>query len=398
MATADSSEVRLYYHREVTPGVTPASAPNEFRFSGESLSAETETSPNPEIRPGRQVQDEIRTRMEPRGGVNIVLSALSHDDLLEGVMTNTRAAGINISSTTIQAIEDATDTYVGTGNVFSSVPVGALIEVGGFTTPANNGRRKVIAKPDNNTLVVHNGTKGVALVDEAAGDTVTVKSRRLQNGSTKHYYTIEKRLSDMSPEQWFAYKGCLMGGFAAVVEPNRILEGSFSNIIGRTPHRGTATAGSGSPVVVSTNKVMDAINAVKDVWLGHSVSGLELQRLAFQIDNGLRGKPAIGVQGNADVALSDFSVTGELIAYFDGALAAAVYDQWLANDPSAITFTLEDADGNAFTWDFPTIKWQNIQVVAGSKGQDMVLNCRWRAIEDPTEGITASVTRYYSLA
>jgi hypothetical protein len=399
---ADSSETRLYYIKEVTPGVTPAVAPKELRFSGETLSANTETAPNPEIRPGRQVQDEIRTRIEPQGDISIVPSALSHDDLFEGFMTSAWGASFNSGAlTTIEVLVSGGnhDIHATSGTPFTNVAVNDWVYCAGFANAANNGFHKVLAKPDNATLRVGTGgataTSGSTLVAVGAGASVTIRRQRLANGTTKNYFTLEKRLADLSPEVWFGFQGCLMGGYGLAIEPNRILEASLRNIIGKTPTRGAVTLGSGAPTVVSTNKVMDSINAVQRVRLGGINTPLQFQRLSLEIDNGLRGKPAVGVRGNADVALSDFSVTGQLVAYYDSADASTLYDNWVNDLATKLSFSLLDASNQGWVFDLPTVKIQTIRVVAGAKGQDMVLDMNFRALEDPTEAITLTITKNY---
>jgi len=118
----DSSQTRLAYVAEVTPGTTPATPVfKKLRMTGETLAPAIQYVSSNEIRPDRNVADMTRVGQEAAGDINFELSYGSFDDLLEGLFFNTWATnvlknGITKKSFTIEK------TYAANSNQFHRYP------------------------------------------------------------------------------------------------------------------------------------------------------------------------------------------------------------------------------------------------------------------------------------
>lgn len=111
----------------------------------------------------------------------------------------------------------------------------------------------------------------------------------------------------------------------------------------------------------------------------------KLRVLAFSVNNNLRGKDALGEEGNFEVGIGRFNVTGNISAYFaDNTLYQALID----HDDNAIGITLEDSDGNILGVTFPRIKWGNGNPNLTAIDTDVMLDIDFSAIMDPTTGVT----------
>jgi len=84
VSTADTSFSELLYCEETTIGTNPSSALTKVRFTGESLTFNSDTTDSQEIRSDRLVPDLIRTATSTSGDVNVEMSYGAHDDLIAG--------------------------------------------------------------------------------------------------------------------------------------------------------------------------------------------------------------------------------------------------------------------------------------------------------------------------
>ncbi|MCF0055513.1 phage tail tube protein [Dyadobacter sp. CY356] len=104
----DSSQTRLAYIAEVTPGVTPATpAFKKLRMTGESLAPSLQYTSSNEIRADRNVADMTRVGQEAGGDINFELSYGTFDDFLEALMfgtwtTNVLKNGVTKKTFTIE--------------------------------------------------------------------------------------------------------------------------------------------------------------------------------------------------------------------------------------------------------------------------------------------------------
>lgn len=95
MPIANASECRLGVIAETAWGTTPATpAFNVLRYTGESFAYETETAQSNEIRPDRNVTDNIRLGQQAGGGFDFELSYGQLDTILESLFYNTWATNV----------------------------------------------------------------------------------------------------------------------------------------------------------------------------------------------------------------------------------------------------------------------------------------------------------------
>lgn len=84
--SADSNRVALRYVKEVTPGVTPASALQDLRITGESFTGSRTSISSNEIRADRNIADLVTTAENAQGGFGFELSVGSFDDFLAAAL------------------------------------------------------------------------------------------------------------------------------------------------------------------------------------------------------------------------------------------------------------------------------------------------------------------------
>jgi hypothetical protein len=385
---ADTSRAQLYYVSENTWGAIPTIALNELRFTRESLGYNITTTASQEVRSDRQIADLIQTGGQASGGFDFELSYGSYDALLAAALFDAWRLPVAITASDDIAASNATSSFTSSVTDFSSagLEVGQWVKVDGFSAAsgANNGFYKVTS--------IAAGSLGVTPApdsDEAAvGLTVTLGGSMVRNGVTETSFTLEKFFSDVG--KYVTFTGMVPGAMTLSISTGSILTGSFS-FNGKSGLLSDTTSGTGPPNAASVAPVLNAVDHVGEIReAGALMPSGAVQSLSLNLNNNLRGIQAVGSLGSVDIGAGRCNVTGAVTVYFsDGAL----YQKYLENTPTDISFRTTDADGNSYVFTLPRVKFTQGAVVAGGADQDVLANLSFQALRDPTTGCTLQIDR-----
>lgn len=382
---SDSSRVQLFGLKESSWGVTPASALQALRFTSESLNYNIANVASEEIRDDRQQTDLIQTSQEAGGGFNLELSYGSFDEYLAAALfsagwsTLVAVAGTDISAASADNSFNSTTTDFTTENI----NVGQWLKVGGFTDPANNGYAKVVSVAATKVVV-----SGLTLVTEAAGDSVTMAGSMIRNSTTMSSFTLEKKFSDIT--QFISYTGMVPATMVLNIAAQAVMTGAFS-FLGKNSAIAQTTVGTGAPTDANANEVMNSGNHIGSVReAGTEVTSAYIQSLGINVDNNLRGKPAIGVVGNAGISAGTINVSGEMAVYFED---EQFYEKYVNGTASSVDFRVTDPNGNTYIVTLPRIKFTTGEVVSGGNNQDVLVNAGYQALRDATTDCTIQIDR-----
>ena len=381
---SDSSQVALRYIKEVTWDTTPAAALTNMRFTSESLDFAINNITSQEIRADRQVTDLVQVGANSQGDVNFEVSGAAMDDLFEGAFYAAFGATLAFSAATVSAT-NSDNSFNDSASGFPVLTAGQVIKVAGFTGDTiNNGFFIVVSRTTAKIVVV-----GATLVDDAAGETVTIDGSNLRNGVVAKSFTLEKEYVDKI--EFLFFKGMRVGQMTLNLAAQEIMNGTFT-FLGGTSGRDVTTIGTGGPTAAPTKDVLNAVsNLSRLLENGVPLTGIFIQSLTTTLNNNLRGQPAIGVLGNAAIGAGRVNVTGNITVYFeDGAL----YDKYIAGTATSILWALEDSAGNGYSIYMPEVKFQTGQILAGGIDQDVVASFDYQAIMDPTLGWTIQLDRF----
>ena len=388
---SDSNRTQMYYLAELAWGTTPASAMTEMRFTSESLSYGLTSKISDEIRSDRQVTDLILTGAAAGGGVNWELSYGTYDPFF-------LAALQSAAWSTVPGIVGATDiAAVTSGNKYTSgatdfttkhIVAGQWIKVSGFATAANNGFKKIVSVAAG-VLVVAAGE--AALVDEAATPAITIKGEMIRNGVTEHSFTLERKHDDIT--QFFSYTGMVPDSMSLKLAAGSVITGSF-DFKGKSEVLAATTVGTGTAVAASTTQVMNCVANVANVLEGATLvpmSGVYIQSLDLALKNNVRELTAIGSLPAVDLGYGRCDVTGTFKAYF---INNTLYDKYIANTRSGLSWRMADAAGNTYIITLPTIEFSSAKANAGGGNQDVSVDIGYTAIRDVTLGFTVQIDRF----
>jgi len=392
MTISDTSRSALRYVEESVAGTTPASALTDLRITGESISPNFSSVTSGEIRSDRQITDSIRTGYEVSGDINFELSYGSFDELFEGALFSDWSTACAVSVTGDITAVNSTNSYDSTSTNFTTqnLTAGQWIKVGGFDTAGNNGYCRVVSISANSLVV-----EGLTLTDEGIGspeNTITMDGSFLSNGTTEHYYTIEKAYEDASPLIYRAFLGNKVSGMSLSVSSNAILTGSFSFMGLTASASASVTAGTGSPTAANTNDVYNASGNVANIReAGDALSSKTYATsLELSLDNGLSPQKAIGTAGSVGIGDGRCNVTGTLNTFL---VTAELIDKLVNNTATSIDFRITDAAGNTYIFDMPRVKYQNGSANISGADADVEVPLDFQALRDPTLGYTISISR-----
>jgi len=381
---SDSNRTGIYYIEEVTWGETPASALQELRITGESLGFVIDHMVSGEIRDDRQITDLVQTGAECNGGFNFELSYGTFDELFEGALWNSWSTTVAVDGSDI-SVTAATSTYASAAIedfVADGIVVGQWLKFGGFTNSENNGIKKVTSVTTLTVVVDDAG-----LVDESAPASATLDGAYLRNGTEEHSYSIERKHADIT--EFFGFLGMVVNTLELTIAANAAVTGTIE-FQGKSASLAQSTIGTGGPTDATTTEVFNALSNVGSIEEGGSALSLMIQEITISIANNVRGIPAVGTLGAADIGVGKCDITGTLnVMFADDTL----YDKYLANTATSLSFQLTDAAGNVYIFTIPNIKFESDQPNAEGQDSDVVENITWRAMRDSTTDCMIQIDR-----
>lgn len=381
---SNSSLTQVRYLKEVSWGVTPSAAMTNLNVTSESLGQNTNQVRSEYLRADRQDADVTRTSITAGGDVGIELQYGGYDALLEGLLMAAFATAVNITGTTFSAAQsDNSFNDSGNGFVSGNIIVNQWIRVSGFTTAANNGYFKVSSVVAGKVVVT-----GGTLVDEVAGDTVTIKGSMLKQGTTRTSFTFEKEYPDIT--EFVAFTGMKVGQMNLTISPGSIINGSFS-LMGKQALASGATVGTGAANAASTNPVMNAVDNVRSIREGGAAATFDITSLQLTVNNSLRDQAAVGSLANVGIGEGTIQVNGTMECYFAD---RTEYEKYLNNTVSSLSFLCIDDLGNGYMIDLPKLKYSGGNPQAGGKDQDVLVSLQFTAYRHATEGNTITITKF----
>lgn len=396
MSLASSSRLGFRYKPEASFGVIAAvSACYALRIAGESLDFSIKTDTSKEIRSDRQTTDLILTGAEATGGFSFEMSYGEFDPFIEattqGAWTAFGVAGVGavIGTSATFAASTLTAGSATTGaSVFTALALGQWVKIGGSTVPGQNIWAQVSTSvPPTSTVLTFEGTPFTGNVG-SGGAAVTVSSSRLTNGVTQRSFTLEENFADIS--QTLTFTGMTADKLSLKIASGAILDGSV-DFKGKSMTRQTGSLLHATVNASTANKVMNGVNNVVNVLEGGSaLSGTFIKSLTIDIGNNLRSLDGIGNLGSVAIASGSVDIKGTVEFYFaDG----TIYDKFLANESSSLSFRVNDALGNGYVFTLPNMKYSGGKINASAINQDVMVSMSYTAVRDPVSGNSIVIDR-----
>lgn len=379
---ADTSLMELIIGYESVFKTAPANF-KKLRYTKENLNHNIQTTVSNEVRSDRNVPALVRTSAAPGGTVDIELSAVSYDEEIEQVMASTWS-GVLALSGTVNAQDNGSgflefiSNSSTTGPTFAAVVVGQWIKVGGFVSANINGYHRVTAV-NTSVATAHSIVTASPDVVESGTGNETISGSYIRNGTGKSSVSLEKNFTDLT-NVFHLFTGMRLASLQLNVAPGAIVTGVIT-FQGATFTQDSVTAVSGTLADAATTDVLNAVDNVVAVIEDDIGSTMDISELSVSINNNLRGQQAVGSLGPVGIGYGRCVVTGSLKAYFE---SGALVDRLLNGTAFLLSWRFEDNDGNAMIITMPAVNLTSVTTVSGGNDQDVLNDCQYQAIFDPT--------------
>lgn len=230
----------------------------------------------------------------------------------------------------------------------------------------------------------------VALMCQTDWTEVTpLTEHTLKNGIVRNSFTIQKHMQDMTPEQFFNFRGSIINTMALNIAVGQMITGSFG-IMALGASRVEAQLAGATITAAPTTRVFNAVGNIGSIQIDAVPYSGCISSLSLSVANGIRPVDCIGSLEHTDMVLGTFECSGNMDLYFkDGTM----YDNFLNNTEFAFSFSVDDEAGSSYSFLLPRVKFESGQVVAQGQNTDVMFNATWRALHDNTEGCTMKITR-----
>lgn len=383
---SNTNRVNLAYIKEVVFGVTPGGPPtlSDVRFNTEGLVVDTNFVTSQEIRSDRQISDATRVGVSTTGPVAVELSYGSHDEWRRAALQHddtTWTPAITLVATDISAT--AIDNSINSAAAGFTHTAGQWISIAGFTgVTSNNGVARIETATSSKLTL-----SGITLVDDAAGESVTIKQGEyIKNGTTQDSYSIEKAFLDVA-STFEQFVGQVLDSWGMAFGANNIVTENF-NFIGKNGADGTSTVGDDSNTAVNTNAVLNSVDHLT-AFLENQVE-IDVTEYSHTLVNNSRARMVAGTLGSTSVGAGSVGVTGNFSVYLENQDLTGKYK---AGTISQVALVFTDGAGNIIIVDFPNLKYSAAPRVTPGLNQDVMVRCEFTAYRDPTFGFTVQVCR-----
>jgi hypothetical protein len=388
MALASGARTQLRYKSEASYGtVNTTGGATNLRRTDDSLIFRTQTQVSQEIRSDRMTTDLVLVGASAEGGVNIELSYVEYDTLLEALLqgtwnvygTNGVGAAITTGNFTSQTA------FTGTGMPVTNLSKGQWVRLKTTVDGGSNDGRilqisRTAAAPTATAITFETPSPSVTT---GAMPSFSFQTSRLINGTTQRSFSLEREHSDIT--QFVMFRGMVPSKLSMNFQSGAIVTGSM-DFMGKDQLSPTGTTGftGGAASASKTYDVMNAVTGVGNILEnGTILTGTYIKSLSLDIDNALRGRDAIGNLGNVEIASGTLSVTGRMSVYFAN---ATLYNKFIGSTATSLSFSAQDASGNGYMFYLPKVKFSEGNIVSGNKDSDSMVDMGFTALMDTSTG------------
>ncbi|HTN31809.1 MAG TPA: phage tail tube protein [Pseudomonas sp.] len=384
MSYAQGVNETLYIKPEGAGGaLNPATPWAPLRLISNSLTQSVEELESDELLPGRHQAESRSGTSSVSGDLEGELTFGTFDALIEaafhGTWTSKTLADVTLSAAAL----DSSFSDSGNGFVDAGFVVGDIIAVSGFATTANNGRFKIASVAAGTITVTAADGSPVALVDEAAGQAVTIETDAvLKTGSTRRKFAILKHNEDIG--RWLIYRGCEVNTVALDCPLQGKIGITFS-VIGTKEEAYTfdpLTETLGQPTTTVMMSTFEGDLFEGGTGLNHATA------LNLSLENGMEAIYRLFSRDAYDIKLGRINVSGSLSAYIED---NRLKDKYLGETKTPISITLTDGE-NAYRLDMSRAKLTTASE-EGSGDDALTQSYDFRAFNDPAIGSEITITR-----
>lgn len=339
---------------ESSYGVTPASALQLINVSGIKMPQNRKRG-KPDVLTGDRRRYPSRILQKSGQGLSLPQPLQYENDLLlqEGLLNSTRGALVTVTGIDISFTEDATDKIESAANAFTDILTGDLIFVTGVGAGSNaNKWVGPVVKVDAGELTIPDGQ----IVDQAAGGSVTIRTRRLLDATTLKSYSVEYQLTQLTT----MFRNAI---------GQRVASGKFSwkqgefataeyMLTGKVPAKAAATIGTGAATAAKTTGFLNAVDDLRQLFVGGygtTLNSILMTSFDLSIENVLELIYGLGNVGPSQVDVGSVDATLDVSMMMADAVKDLI-DASIADETLYAFLGTTDPQGNHLAFCLPAVK------------------------------------------
>lgn len=368
MTIAAGVNKQLVYKKETTWGEAPtASGAQYLRRVTSNLDLSKATYQSEEIRSDGQLADFRHGVGSIEGSVNGELSVGTYNDFFAAALRKDFPTAATTGAVAVVAVTGTGTEFTRSSGSFitDGFKLGDVVTASDFTETNNNSHYALVTGLTATVMTVAT-LDGVALTDEAEGDSVTItlagkKTFAATSSHTDDSFTFEHWFSDINQSE--IYRGCKVESIAIGLPPTGMatIEIPFMGK-GRT---NDTSAYFTTPTDAGTDPVLASVNGL--VYVGGTAVAL-ITGMDFTINNGLTAEPVVGSNEYPFIFRGRVTVEGNMSIYFEDAAFRDYFDNETEFSIYAV-FTGGNAKDSDFTsFVFPRVKAGGSSKDDGEKG------------------------------
>lgn len=212
----------------------------------------------------------------------------------------------------------------------------------------------------------------------------TWTSNVLKQAAVKTTFTIERGYTDIDVPFYQRLTGVHVTAFKMDVPVNDVVKAHYTLMgMGQT----SASSALDSTPTIPTGKA--PMTHLSGTFLEAGSAVGNITAISIDINNGYNENFVLGSSSPAAVTYGYAKVTGQLTVYFD---SAAMYNKFINETATSISFEVNDGQGNTHTWSLPNVKFNGMSMPVNND-QAVIASIPFVALYDSVTGTAVQVTR-----
>lgn len=157
-------------------------------------------------------------------------------------------------------------------------------------------------------------TSPAPAVQEIAGASITVTSKKATSGTSRYYFGIQERMVDLSVAGDISYRTYVDGQVNSITfeVPESGICTSTANFLSETPIAGDAAISGQTDNARDQSDVVSAVNNIKRFWVDGNDSLCEVKSMTLEVNNNLQEDRSAGCDAVRNEGRS-FAATGSVV-------------------------------------------------------------------------------------
>lgn len=209
-----------------------------------------------------------------------------------------------------------------------------------------------------------------------------------KNGSFYQPFFIERGHTDVN--QYFKFLGMAANTMELSFADQADVTGNYQ-FVGLASQVDSEIETGATYTEQTDNPVFSCVTNVSEISIGGVVQeDCILKEWTLSINNNVTPKTGVGILGACETKVHRLSITGNLPMYFSD---PAMFNRLKAGTPFALSWKMEDGEGNAYKFTLPRVKLATDEIFVEGSEEDVMDNATYVATHDSVLGCMIQIEK-----